>query len=142
MSLLRSLHCTLLTGMILLGTAMTAIAADSPTTSDNKSANKKEGVFSVYMLDPGGHFMEELKKQVDLMEPLSYKVKTVEELELMGHIDLRYMGPITDDVDFYTISRPIARNSRIDMDSSETYELLMLRTQQNLPCLVHEQRVV
>ncbi|MET4693663.1 protein kinase domain-containing protein [Endozoicomonas lisbonensis] len=86
-----------------------------------------EDIFTVYMLDPGGQFIQELDTQIQQMVPMSNLNLKSPRTPLMGHIELTFAGAITDDVDFYTISRPLQGNEQVDMDSSEMYQLVVFK---------------
>ena len=86
-----------------------------------------EDIFTVYMLDPDGHFMAELDTQIQRMVPLSSLNPASANEQLMGNIVLKYEGAITDDVDYYTISRPLQGNKRADIDSTEQYQLVVFK---------------
>lgn len=86
-----------------------------------------EDIFTVYMLDPEGHFMTELDTQIQRMVPLSSFNPASANEQLMGNIVLKYEGAITDDVDYYTISRPLQGNKRADIDSTEEYQLVVFK---------------
>ena len=86
-----------------------------------------EDIFTVYMLDPDGHFMTELDAQIQRMVPLSSLNPASANEQLMGNIVLKYEGAITDDVDYYTISRPLQGNKRADIDSTEEYQLVVFK---------------
>ena len=86
-----------------------------------------EDFFTVYMLDPDGQFMKQLDTQIQNMVSLSNLTMETPRHRLMGNISLNYVGAITDNVDFYTISRPLKGNEEVDMDSTETYQLVVFK---------------
>ena len=83
--------------------------------------------FTVYMLDPGGSFIQTLSDQINQHLPLNFMPMSNQNLELHGEITLTFAGSLIDQVDLYTISRAGQDNTRPDMDSSEVYQLVVVK---------------
>ena len=117
MKLIKRLNHKILFFLSLLGYALHAHAQKN-----------WEDIFTVYMYDRDGDFMTKLDEQIQQMVPLISLNPASASKQLMGNIELVYEGASADDdVDYYTILRPLQGNKRADTDSTEKYQLVVFK---------------